>query len=386
MSDRIEYNNSTSKQLAIVHGESLPEDLDFAIALPQILHRAARETTGILYLHSDGTETFQSYADLLEEARYILAGLRSLGLQPQDKVILQLNHNKDFLATFWGCILGGFIPVPLGVVPSYTSDNNKANLLFHAWQLCEQPIIVTDAQLIPAIQTFLDAQIVAVEDLKQNQSDNNWHHTQPDDLALLIMTSGSTGVPKGVMLSVRNLLVSAFGMASANGLSRDSIALNWMPLEHAASLVMFHLTQVYLGSQQIHVSNEIVLQNPLKWLDLCDRDRVTATWAPNFAYGLINERLQGLSKQSWDLSCLRWMGNGAEAVVGKTTKRFLELLAPYGLASNAVSPGYGMSETCSGIVHSHQFSLLCAMAHNSLWKWELRFQAYLCVSSMLRIG
>ncbi len=343
---------------AIAHGESLPEDFDVSITLPEVLEKAAQETTGITYLQQDGSEVFQSYAELLRQAKCILGGLKALGLQPQDQVIFQLQHHPDFLATLWGCWLGGFVPVPLAIAPSYTPDNSKANLLYHAWQLCDRALIITHQELVPAVRSFSeDFHAVAIDELQSYKPYYNWHSSNPDDLALLLMTSGSTGVPKGVMLSARNLLVSAFGMAKVNRLSQEDITLNWMPLEHVASLVMFHFTEVYLGCQQIHVSNEIVLQNPLEWLDLCDRYRVTATWAPNFAYGLINERVEAISQPRWELSCLRWMGNGAEAVVGKTTRRFLELLAPHGLASTAVSPGYGMSETCSGIVHSHRFSL-----------------------------
>ncbi|AFY78333.1 polyketide synthase family protein [Pleurocapsa sp. PCC 7327] len=347
-----------TKPLAIIHGDSLPEGFNSAIALPEILQRAARETTGITYLQIDETEVFQSYGELLERATCLLGGLRALGLKPKDPVILQLSRPQDFLATFWGCLLGGFVPVPIAVAPSYTPDNSKANLVYQAWQLCDCALVVSHRQLIPVIRSFSEElQVVAVEELQSYRPDNNWHTGDSDELALLLLTSGSTGAPKGVMLSDRNLLASAFGMAKVNRLSQKDITLNWMPLEHVASLVMFHITEVYLGCQQIHVPNELVLQNPLKWLDFCDRYRVTATWAPNFAYGLVNERVEAISEQCWDLSCLRWMGNGAEAVVGKTTRRFLKLLAPYGLASTAVSPGYGMSETSSGIVHSHRFSL-----------------------------
>ena len=111
-----------------------------------------------------------------------------------------------------------------------------------------------------------------------------------------------------------------------------------------------------MGCQQIQVNSQLILQQPLKWLDLIDKYRVTASWSPNFGYNLINEKLEASKTYTWDLSCLRWLGNGAEAVVGTTTQKFLEKLDIYGLKANVVSPGYGMSETCSGIAHSHNFS------------------------------
>jgi len=354
---------------AFSHGNHVPDSV-FAVTLSQILEQAAQQGTGIVYHHLDNTSHWQSYGQLLIEAESILTGLRQQGLQSQDKVILQFQNQQYFLASLWACWLGGFVPVPLDVARVYSQDRSNTKL-FQVCQLCQPALIITESQLRNAMGKaralrritinceIHDTPVVTVEDLLSYKPDASFHHSQLDDLALLLFTSGSTGVPKGVMLSARNLLASAYGMATANHLNQQDITLNWMPLEHVASLVMFHLTEVYLGCQQIQVSSQFILQNPLKWLYLIDKYRATVTWSPNFGYSLVNEQLEkehkDKHKYNWDLTSMRWMGNGAEAVVGQTTKRFLELLAPYGLSPTAVSPGYGMSETCSGITHSHCF-------------------------------
>jgi acyl transferase domain-containing protein/acyl-CoA synthetase (AMP-forming)/AMP-acid ligase II/acyl carrier protein len=343
--------DNLSKQavnFSLIHGAVLPNSI-FSTNLPQMLERAANSSTGIVFIAENNATDFLAYKDLLAAAEKILTGLRKQNLQPQDRVILQLQNPRHFFICLWGCCLGGFVPIPLGV----GSNHHK---LEQTKELCNASLVITD-------RVIEDIATVQVEDLLYSDRDRLWHQGNLDDLALLLLTSGSTGKPKGVMLSVRNLLASVYGMTTVNHLTQQDITLNWMPLEHVASLVMFHLTEVSLGCQQIQVKSEFILQNPLQWLNLIHQHRVTATWSPNFAYNLVNEQLDKLNKSSdrvkpdWDLSCLRWMGNGAEAVVGKTTKHFLELLAPYGLSPQVVSPGYGMSETTSGIAHAQDFAI-----------------------------
>ena len=332
--------------ISVSHGAVLPNSILATTNLSDIIQQAASCNTGITYCGYGEGDSKQSYGDLLHQAQCILGSLRDRGLQPQDKVILQLENPRYFFACLWGCFLGGFVPIPLGI--ERIDVDFKQSKLYRVWQSCNDlTVIISDTSKIEVA--------LQVEDLLDCEPDFNYHYGKLDDLALLLFTSGSTGKPKGVMLSVRNLIASIYGMAKVNQLDSQDITLNWMPLEHVASLVMFHLTQVYLGCQQIQVQSELILQNPLQWLDLIDRHRVTATWSPNFAYGLVNEKLTSTSGHSWDLSCLRWMGNGAEAVVGQTSQRFLELLAPYGLSPAVLSPGYGMSETTSGISHSNNF-------------------------------
>ena len=335
---------------SVSHGATLPNSVLATTSLSTIINRAATRDTGITFCgrgKPGHTRDFLSYGELLKAAQSILRSLRNLGLKPQDRVILQLKNPHYFFASLWGCWLGGFVPIPLGVEFNLTSPRNSK--LYQAWVLSDSPLVISDVDQDRQIT------VAQVGDLLANEPDDDYHCGSLSDLALLLFTSGSTGKPKGVMLSARNLIASIYGMAKVNQLTEQDISLNWMPIEHVASLVMFHLTQVYLGSEQIQVQSELILQNPLQWLDLIDEYRVTATWSPNFAYNLVNEKLRNSILQDWDLSCLRWMGNGAEAVVGQTTRSFLELLQPYGLSPTVVSPGYGMSETSSGIAHSNNF-------------------------------
>ncbi|MEM9220043.1 MAG: KR domain-containing protein, partial [Cyanobacteria bacterium P01_F01_bin.150] len=111
-----------------------------------------------------------------------------------------------------------------------------------------------------------------------------------------------------------------------------------------------------LGCQQIHAPTQRVLQDPLVWIDWLHQYRVTVTWAPNFAYSLVNDNADAMADKKWDLSSMRFILNAGEAIVAKTARRFLELLHPYGLASTAMRPAWGMSETSSAVVYSDTFS------------------------------
>src|SRR5438445_12321251 len=98
-----------------------------------------------------------------------------------------------------------------------------------------------------------------------------------------------------------------------------------MPLDHVGGLITFHLRDVFLGCQQVHASPGTVLQAPLNWLDCLDHYHATCTWAPNFAFSMINEQAAKLADGHWDLSALRYILNAGEAIVPKTARRFLEL-------------------------------------------------------------
>ncbi|MDZ7967788.1 MAG: SDR family NAD(P)-dependent oxidoreductase [Nostoc sp. DedSLP03] len=354
-----------NNRLAVSHGKELKQEEN----APKLLWEALQKTAiqfpekELVYIQPDGYEIIQSYKDLLLDAQKILAGLRKIGLKPLDKVIFQIDLSQDFIPAFWGCILGGFIPVPVSIAPAYEQINSAVNKLHNAWQMLEQPIVLTSSKLVqslrklPALLNVENFQVETVDNLRQNQPDRNIHQSHEDDLALLLLTSGSTGFPKGVMLTHRNLLSMTAGTAQMNNFSSDEIVLNWMPLEHVGAIVFLGLMAVDLGCKQIHASTEYILQNPIRWLELIQRHQASISWAPNFAFSLLNERASEINQQSWDLSSMRFLVNAGEQIVPKTARSFLKLLQRHGLPPNAIHPAFGMSETCSGITWSDGFSL-----------------------------
>uniref|UniRef100_A0A2P1CZH3 Type I polyketide synthase n=2 Tax=unclassified Phormidium TaxID=2609805 RepID=A0A2P1CZH3_9CYAN len=355
---------SSNSQPSISHGGELKREKNASTILSQALEKTAAQwpEKQLIYINSNGSETIQTYKELLLDAQKILAGLRKLGVKPQDKIIFQIDGSQDFIPAFWGCILGGFIPVPISIAPTYEQVNNAVSKLHNGWQMLQHPLILTSTKLAPSIQGLPkllnenNFSIETVDNLRQNEPDNQIHQSQPEDLALLLLTSGSTGTPKAVMLNHRNLLSMTAGTAQNNLVSQD-IFFNWMPLEHVGAIVLLGLMAVDIGCQQIHVSTEYILQNPLRWLELIQRHKASISWSPNFAFSLINERASEINQRSYDLSSLRFLVNGGEQIVPKAARNFLKLLQPHGLPANAIRPAFGMSETSSVITWSDSFSL-----------------------------
>ncbi|MGX1778305.1 SDR family NAD(P)-dependent oxidoreductase [Nocardia brasiliensis] len=321
-------------------------------SLAAALVRAARESvsTELIFLDESGNERALTYPELLGAARRVLRGLRESGLVPGDLAIVHLSRNDDFVTAVWGCFLGGIVPVPVDPNSAGSADKVAA-----AWDTLDQPMIIAESEPPPVHPAARTALIGA---LLEHDPDTEHHEPGPDALALLLLTSGSTGRPKAVRLTHRNILARSAATARMNGFGPADISCNWMPLEHVGGIVMFHLRDVYTRSRQVHASTSWVLADPLRWLVVVDRYRVTNTWAPNFAYGLVVDRLAEASEPDrFDLASLRFILDGGEAIAPRSARRFLRTLARFGLPPTALHPAWGMSETSSAVTYSDRFTV-----------------------------
>lgn len=363
----ITQRSGGAKQDQVTEDAPLPATLPEALAraagrpVPAALAAGAAGAPGrITHVREGGDTVACSYADLCQQAERVLAGLRRLGLAPGDPVILHLDDNADYLAAFWACVLGGFVAAPL--IPSSVPGSVTARLRA-AWELCGQPPVI-----VGAAPAGLDGdwpwtprpRLATVDSLRsagQAPYAEGWHASGPDDVLTLLFTSGSTGIPKAAALTHRNVLTMIKGYIGLEGLNEREVTFNWMPLDHAAGLLAFHLRDVYLGCDQVHATPAAILADPLRWLDWLDHFGATCTWAPNFAFSLINDQLAAGRRRDWDLSRLHHIMTAGEMIVAPTVRRFLALLGGHGLPPSAIHPSWGMSETSGGVTFSSDFRL-----------------------------
>jgi acyl-CoA synthetase (AMP-forming)/AMP-acid ligase II/thioesterase domain-containing protein len=332
----------------------------------ELLLRAARfSPDGQILGINAGTKGVDvlSYSSLLEDARRIAGGLRASGCRPGSPVVLLLDRPFDFVPAFWGCVFGGYIPCPLA--PIRTDSERCAQQLEHLNGLLDRPLFVTTRSM--GIELPEQARSAEISGLRLGASLEAVHEARERDSAILMLTSGSTGRAKAVELTHGNLLASLAGRAARQQLCAADTMFNWIAFDHVAALLESHMVATYVGANQIHSEPATVLADPLQFLHIIHRYRVTIAFAPNFLLGQINAVLSdagghgGATKvASLELHLLRRIVTGGEANIAATGRRFLELLAPYGLAPDALWPAFGMTETCAACVYSHEFPAIDA--------------------------
>ncbi|MEM8922171.1 MAG: SDR family NAD(P)-dependent oxidoreductase [Actinomycetota bacterium] len=319
--------------------------------LGEALEAAAVGGRSITFLDDRGAPETVTYAALLDEARRLAAGMGPAGLTAGDVVPVAYARNRSVVPLLWAGILAG---VGIAPFPHRPEVGGLRQRLAQVRARLGPTMIVADELDGVLVEAGLDpttgipAAALAGDGADGPDRPFERPAVDLDRPAVVLLTSGSTAAPKAVPVTHRMILTRSEGAAAACGVGADDVSMNWMPLDHVGGVVMFHLRDVVLGCDQIQAPTTWVLADPLRWLDTVDAYRVSTTWAPNFAFGLVADEAARLADRTLDLSCLRHILNGGEAVRPDAVARFLDAATPHGLPADAVRPAWGMSETCSG--------------------------------------
>jgi acyl transferase domain-containing protein/acyl-CoA synthetase (AMP-forming)/AMP-acid ligase II/acyl carrier protein len=294
-----------------------------------------------------------SYAELDQQARAwgaLLSGLYPAGT----RALLVFPPGLDFMVAFAGCLYAGWVPVPAYPPEQHRIEHSLHRLLAIIAD-AQAPVVITIEAFRSMAETMLKqsghSNLNALKWLTpQNLLDidpNTWQEPllKGNNLAFLQYTSGSTAVPKGVMISHGNLLANMAMIKTAfeHG-ERENTLVCWVPFYHDMGLVGHLLQSLYIGGKTLIMSPLDFLRKPLRWLQLISQWQATSTGAPNFAFDLCVRKISEAERNSLDLSSLRLVLNGAEPIQHATVERFLAYFGPAGFRRDAMYPAYGMAE------------------------------------------
>lgn len=308
---------------------------------------------GITYVESARTQERVSYVELLARAAAMLGHLQSLGMRPGDVLVLVTDDLPLFTAVFWACASGGLVVVPIAV-PSNDAGHLKLSRVLaamgQAWLAADVLEAVTervDLDLLPQARRLrLDRSMFVGPPGKE-------HPAHLDQVVLIQFSSGSTGQPKGVQVTSRNLLANASGIVDRVRIdSRTDRMLSWMPLTHDMGIVYFHVVPAVCGVEQALISTPTFMRHPLLWMQKASEFQTTITGGPNYAYHHFLKRYKPDAETGWRLDALRIIANGAEPISCDLSRRFFGALERHGLSAHAAKPGYGLAEATLMVSHT----------------------------------
>ncbi|GHO54366.1 type I polyketide synthase [Ktedonobacter robiniae] len=291
-----------------------------------------------------------THADLDLYARTIGSLLQSHAASGA-RALLIYPSGLEFIAAFFGCLYSGIIAVP--VYPPSATRSDRTLFKFRAIAQNVQPaVILTTTALSARVQGLLDQspelQHIPVISTDTLSADLAQQWSKPlvngETLAFFQYTSGSTGLPKGVMVTHDNLLQNSLLVEQYCQHPDDAHGVTWLPLYHDLGLIGGILQPLYAGYASTIMSPAAFLQRPIRWLRAVSQYKATISGAPNFAYDLCVSKISDEQKTTLDLSHWEIVANGAEPVRSESMERFAEAFASTGFRRNYFYPCYGLAE------------------------------------------
>jgi fatty-acyl-CoA synthase len=320
------------------------------------MFRNARESTKGMVTGEPNDPVRHTWAEVHERARRVAGGLAAVGVGHGDAVGVLAGAPVEIAPTAQGLWMRGASltmlhqPTPRTDLAVWAEDTTTVIDMIEA-----RAVIVSDpfTAAAPVLQER-GVKVLTVEQLLTSDPVDPVE-TGEDDLALMQLTSGSTGSPKAVQITHRNIYSNAEAMFVGAKMdpSGNDVMLSWLPCFHDMGMIGFLTVPMYFGVELVKVTPMDFLRDTLLWAKLIDKYKGTMTAAPNFAYSLFAKRLRKQAKPGqFDLSTLRFALSGAEPVDPADVEDLIDAGRPFGLRPEAVMPAYGMAETTLAVSFS----------------------------------
>jgi acyl carrier protein len=307
-----------------------------------------------VHLYEEGEETPITYRQLYDGALGYAARLSQAGLQPGQMVAIMLPTCKEYLFSFYGVLLAGGVPVPLYPPARLTTIEDHMTRHVGILKSAGATIMITIPEA-KALAYLLRAQVESLRavlmpsDLEGSGAGFAPVRGKSGDIGFLQYTSGSTGNPKGVVLSHANLLVNVQAMGKAVSAGPGDVFVSWLPLYHDMGLIGGCFATMFLGFPVVLMSPLAFLSRPGSWMRAIHRHRGTISGGPNFSFELCLRRIPDEEMEGIDLSSWRFAFNGAEPVSPDTITNFEQRFSKWGLRKNVLAPVYGLAECTVGV-------------------------------------
>jgi len=308
------------------------------------------EKTAFRFLSfGDAGEEVCTFGELDRRVRAIAARLQAMNA-PGARILVLQPPGLDYVAALYGCLQAGAVAVPAFPPGSSRRGARLETLVADSGAT----LALTSAEILQGLGPALKEESglgalrwLAVEDLVVDSDPDDWKEIpcEPDSLALLQFTSGSTAAPRGVMLTHANILANCAAIADIVEPGPESRGVSWLPPYHDMGLIGMLLQPVYSGGEAILMSPLAFLRNPLRWLQAISDYGAEVSAGPNFAYELCTRRITPEQKEKLDLGSWRIAFNGAERVRPASLERFAAAFADCGFRKSALRPCYGLAES-----------------------------------------
>jgi len=332
--------------------------------LPHLIEQNYRqnpEKTAIVLQYARLDDELLTFRDLvIGSYRYAQAYQRE-GIDPDEVVILIMDHGRDLIFSFWGAILYGAIPAIMPFLTEKLSPERYRADLAALLAVTKPSAIVTTPEFQPDVQDALQpggsVRMVLLTDQIGNEKAPDFNqlpglNQNPEDIVLLQHSSGTTGLQKGVALSHRAVLNQLASYGKAIDLHADDVFVSWLPLYHDMGLIAGFLMPVLNANTLVLMSPFDWVRAPYKLFQSVSKYRGTLAWLPNFAYNFCAHRIRERFMEGVDLSSLRILTNCSEPVKWESHQMFYEKFKAYGLREEALSCSYAMAENVFGVTQT----------------------------------
>ncbi len=322
------------------------------LTIPARIEQAAARRGTVTFMTGDEAEPVP-WAQLHEEARAMAAALQARGVEPGDHIAILGPTSRWLVTAIQATWLAGAtvmvlpLPMRMGSIEEFVRQTRVRIARG------DTALVLIDPQLAEFLEPAAgDPPTVGLDELTAEADrvgPSAWQRVpeDPDRLAILQFTSGSTAHPKGVMLPHRAVCANLDGMVAAAGWDPDvDVVVSWLPLYHDMGLVGLLGVSMTTGADLVLSGPQDFLARPLRWLQWISDHRGTATAGPNFSWVLATRALK--RAEGLDLSCLRIALNGAEPIDPNAVRDFVREAQRFGMDPGAVFPAFGMAEVSIG--------------------------------------